>query len=599
MYVAVVQMDPLLGALRENAEHALACIEELAARPYPPDLVIFPAFALCGAPLEGLAHSTAFAAEALTVSRDFMARAPLPTLIGSVLPRPYAGPSESMTFVCEPEVLFCHDGRGGALGFVDFMDTWEGGAYGGSINLVIEGLTVAVFVDGYPEMGEDLSNVDLIVMLLAKSYRGPDESFTSSTQIKVLRNLARRANAYLVVANLAGAQDGEVFDGASLILDPFGTVLATAEPFIEQIIEGNCLPSSLAAPAAHPLIVRPMLPSEADWRALKAALGAFVEKNALNGVLLEVKGDLASSLLLDLSVQTLGAKRVRALLLPGPNRDTEALAAAAAFAQALDVRLQSLDMSALLQSFPHRAGSSHSDGPSSGRPAHVAEPSAPDERPNLAEPSAPDERPLSAAKARLMERLRGTCLLDEAEAHNRLLLSSVDKTALALGMATSFGDVAAPFAPFATLYRSDIHRLIEWRIDQKVEAWRTLFAVMKDEDELRALARIDRILHLHIEEGMGIDQIREHVSNDPGDTAPNSAFVAKLLESVRQAELGRRQTPISPFLGPNDLYLDRAWPVTNGFVDHAESAAAGDELFEYLGLLQGRHRPDDWTFMSN
>ncbi|MDR3307295.1 MAG: hypothetical protein LBS58_00125, partial [Coriobacteriales bacterium] len=199
MYIAVIQMNPTVGALTHNARKALALIDELAATPYPPDLVVFPAYALSGAPLEGLAYSDAFAAECLDVARDFIIHAKLPTIIGTVLPRPFEG---AYAFVCEPEVLYCKDGVGGALGFVDIDNEWDEDRYASSVTVVLDGHTVTVLLDDYPESDDDLDPSDVVIMLLAKEYRNTNSMFTSSQQLHHLRSCAQEANAWVVAANL-------------------------------------------------------------------------------------------------------------------------------------------------------------------------------------------------------------------------------------------------------------------------------------------------------------------------------------------------------------------------------------------------------------
>ena len=178
MYVAIAQVNPTVGALRENAEKALAVINSLAAATYPPELVVFPAFALTGAPLGGLVYSDAFAAECLDVAKDFIARSSLPTLIGTVLPRPIEG---EFSFFCEPEVLFCREGKGGALGFVDTEMLVDEDVETASVSIRLEGHDVTILLDDFPDSANELDKTDIVIMMLAKEYQGTNTMFTSSS----------------------------------------------------------------------------------------------------------------------------------------------------------------------------------------------------------------------------------------------------------------------------------------------------------------------------------------------------------------------------------------------------------------------------------
>ncbi len=585
MYVTIAQVDPKVGALRENAEKALAIIESLSAATYPPDLVVFPAFALSGAPLDGLIYSDAFAAECLDVAKDFIARSTLPTLIGTVLPRPI---EDEFTFVCEPEVLFCREGKGGALGFVDTNILEDEDAETASVSIRLEGHDVTVLLDDFPDSASELDRSDIVIMLLAKEYHDTNTMFTASSQLNYLRAVAQDFQTCLICANLVGGQDSTVFDGASVVIQDDGEIVGNAMPFREDVLTCNITPGSAErkfaqstpdrTAVADNLKVKPLLPYEADWKALELSLRDYVLKNGFADVVIGLSGGIDSAVVATLAVDALGAEHVHGILMPGPFSSEGSVTDALALAHNLGIHTLTLPIAEPFESIKRQF--------------------------NLAT----GQEGSSIAIQNLQARIRAIYLMQLSNTFGWLLVNTGNKSEAAMGFSTLYGDTAGAIAPLGNVYKSDVYGLAAWRNQQKPVIPQStiekppsaeLYPGQQDSDTLPEYELLDRILRLHIEDGLGVDQILEFTQRQTDDKPLDPTIVTQVLSSVRKAEYKRRQEPLAPALGSEDMADDRNWPLTNGFDDHARNLSRSSDLLSYLGLIYRWDMPGGWDISAN
>jgi NAD+ synthetase len=514
-----------------------------------------------------------------------MQRASLPTLIGTLIPRPL---EEIMGFVSEPEVLFCREGSGGALGFVDTSNDWSSSHYASSITTVLDGHTVSVLLDDYPEPDDDFSDSELVVLMLAKDYHGTNTMFTASEQLGFLRQFARRNRVWVLVANLVGAQDGTVYDGASVVLRPDGSIAEAAEPFVEQVITcnlavGSPAPStpatgSLAAGIEDDHLIKPLLPYEADWRALELCIRDYVTKNGFTDVVIGLSGGIDSAVTATLAVDALGAEHVHGVLMPGPHSSPGSVADATALAESLGIKTLTMPITGPLEAF--RALSQE-----------VLE-----------------QEGSFLARQNIQARIRTINLMHLSNTFGWLLLNTGNKSEAAMGFSTLYGDTAGALAPLGNVYKTDVYGLALWRNERSAvipsailekAPSAELYDGQTDQDTLPPYELLDRILRLHIEDGLGVDQILEFARQEPDGEKIEKELVERVLDTVRSAEYKRRQEPLAPPLGYLDMGTDRNWPITCGFKDHHRDLKPDIGLGDYLTMIRSWKRPEGWDFLAN
>ena len=587
MNIAVVQFNPKTAALRSNAERALAIIDSLAESTDPPDLVVFPALALSGANVKGLIYHNAFAAECIDVLRDFMERSSLPTLLGTLVPRHL---EDCCAFICEPEVIFCRDGKGSALGFVDVNNELSDDRYASSIDFEFDGLMLTVVLNDYPEPEDDFSGSDLVVLMLAKEYGGTSSLFTSSTQIHYLRMLAEENEASLVVANLTGAQDEAVYDGASIVLDRYGGICGSAEPFDEQVLSVNINMDGISVDTLSgdrkvrsktkkdKKIIKPLLPCEADWRALRLALHDYTAKNGFTDVVFGLSGGIDSACVAALAAEALGNEHVHGVIIPGPFSKQESINDALSLADSLGIPTLTISITDLFNLSRDVLGQGGSQDAS------------------------------SIALENLQARLRMIVLMYLANVNGWLLLNTGNKSETAVGYTTLYGDAAGGFSPIGNLYKTDIYELLEWRngkspvvpheIMNKAPS-AELHADQLDTDSLPSYEVLDRILRLHIEDDYGIDEILEVSKQQSGEPELDPDLIVSVLEMVKRAEFKRRQSPQAPTLGTVAMVDERNWPVTCGFIDYDRKLIRDSDIVDWLDTTYIKGGPQGADILKN
>lgn len=602
MFIAVVQFNPKVGALRENCERALEKIDELAALSYPPDLVVFPAFALCGAELGGLMLHNAFAAEALDTAQHFMEKASLPTLIGTVLPRPAMAGTR---FICEEEVLFAMGGKGSALGFLDLDNSSEMQDYVESIQIKLNGVSITICLDDFIDPDARYNDSDVIISLLARPYQETNGLLTASSQIDSLRQDALSNDAWVVVANLCGGEDLFVYEGGSLVIAPNGSVVESAPPFEEscftvnlsfsddlentetdetakhhvreQTTEQGIQNTSLVRKLDKKRI-RPLLPYEANWQALCMGVRDYVLKNNFEDVVIGLSGGIDSAVVAALAVDALDAVNVHGVLMPSPYSTESSRSDAQELAHKLGIETLEFPVTYCMEAFLRES----------------------EER--LKTPGS------DLAQENLQARIRMLILMHLSNTYNWLLLNTGNKSENAVGYSTLYGDTAGAIAPLGNIYKTDVYGLANWRnsrelvipqsiIDKEPSA--ELRPGQKDSDSLPPYETLDQILRLHIDENLGVDEIMEYVSNYPIETDITTETVLDVLKRVKNAEYKRWQEPPGFQFDGVNITEHRAWPLTNGFEDHSRDILAPTEILNYLSSLYHQAHRGGFNFLDN
>ncbi|MGF1446211.1 MAG: NAD+ synthase [Pikeienuella sp.] len=353
----------------------------------------------------------------------------------------------------------------------------------------------------------------------------------------------------LVYLNLIGGQDDQVFDGGSFGLNP-GGALAFQMPFfeaasrtieIERRNEGWRIVDGARA--------APLDPAEADYRAMVVSTRDYVQKSGFGKVLLGLSGGIDSALVAAIATDALGPQNVRCVMLPSRYTSAESLDDAAGVARALGVRLDELSIAGAVSACeqglaPHFTG------------------------------RAPD-----VTEENLQSRLRGTYLMALSNKFGELLLTTGNKSEIAVGYATLYGDMNGAYNPIKDLYKTRVFAAARWRnatrpegllgpegvvIPERVIAKppsAELRPDQKDEDSLPPYHILDAILERLVEDDAATEEvIAEGFARET---------VMKVQSLLYASEYKRFQSAPGTKLTRRAFWLDRRYPVVNRWRDRS------------------------------
>jgi len=350
----------------------------------------------------------------------------------------------------------------------------------------------------------------------------------------------RSSGCAIIYVNLVGGQDELVFDGRSFVSDRSGNHMhlpgfAESIGWTEVSSEGEIL----AHGASHE-----WEEGEAEiYRALVTGIADYVRKNGFSGVVLGLSGGIDSSLVLALAVDALGAENVLAVRMPSQYTSPMSLEDAQLQCDALGVRCETLSIEPVFESFNQTLSSLFA---------------------GLAE---------DVTEENLQARTRGVILMALSNKFGRLLLTTGNKSELAVGYATLYGDMAGGFAPIKDVPKTVVYELARYRnslggtvrpelaaVPERVitrEPSAELRADQRDSDSLPAYADLDRIIEAFVEDDCSIEEIVA--------LGLDEAVVRRVVGMVLVNEYKRRQAPPGVRISRRAFGRDRRYPISSGF----------------------------------
>jgi len=348
--------------------------------------------------------------------------------------------------------------------------------------------------------------------------------------------LARKSSqnqVAIVYANLVGGQDELVFDGGSMVYDHSGVLAAEAPQFeeglfcVDFIYDHHCQPVS--QPPRSPLSLE-----ESVYRALVLGVRDYTNKNGFKSVVLGLSGGIDSAVTLAVAVDALGADRVRAVMMPFRYTSSMSLEDAEAEARALGVQYDVFSIESMYDSFMATLA-----GPFAGT------------RPDTTEEN-------------LQARLRGVLLMSLSNKFGALVLTTGNKSEMAVGYSTLYGDMAGGFDVLKDVpktlvfrlarYRNTVSEVIPVRVITRPPS-AELAPDQKDEDSLPDYDTLDQILNLYVERDFSADAIVAE--------GFERADVERAVRLVDINEYKRRQAPIGVRITERGFGKDRRYPITN------------------------------------
>ncbi|MFO1297627.1 MAG: NAD+ synthase [Rubrivivax sp.] len=558
MKVAIAQINPTVGDLQGNAQRleraaraahaqgaAVVIAPELALCGYPPeDLLLRPAFmAACAQTLGQLAAALAdcvglhlvvghphqfgergdVRSKSLAVQKRFNAAS---LLAGGRVQGTYAK-RELPNYQVFDERRYFASGRDAGLPPLVFRC--------GGI-----GFGVLICEDAWfdePAAAACAAGAEVLCVLNAS----PFHIDKAGERQERMAERARASGCTVLYSHLVGGQDEVVFDGASFAVDAGGTVRARAASFEEDL-----LVVELAAGGAPrgPLAEVPPIEAQA-WAALVTGVRDYLGKNGFPGAIIGLSGGIDSALVLAIAVDALGADKVRAVMMPSPYTADISWLDARDMAARLGVRYDEIAIAPMFDAF--RAGLA---------PQFAG----------LAE---------DTTEENLQARIRGTLLMALSNKTGAIVLTTGNKSEMATGYCTLYGDMAGGFAVIKDVAKTLVYRLAEWKNRQGARRadgstgpviperiiTRPPSAELRpnqtDQDSLPPYDVLDAILARYMEEDQGIDEIV---------TAGFArADVERVTRLIKVNEYKRRQAPVGIRITHRAFGRDWRYPITSKF----------------------------------
>lgn len=552
--IALAQVDPCVGDVTGNASLVL----DWAARAADAGagLVVFPEMVLTGYPIEDLALRDSFARAADTalaqVTTGLVERGlgdltvVMGTLGRSALPGREGRPTNRAVVVRGGAVVAAYDKHHlpnygvfdeyrifvpGDAGCVVELPRHEGAGGADGANgqgPARAGIVVCedIWRDGgpLPAMGD----ADLLLVLNGSPY----EEGKVGVRAELAARRAAEAGAPVVYVNLVGGQDDLVFDGGSFVIGVDGTVLARAPQFVEHLLVWD-LPDDGSAPA--PGRVAPVMEPDAEvYSAVVTGLAGYVRKNGFRSVVLGLSGGIDSALVAAMAADAVGGQNVVGVSMPSQHSSQHSKDDAADLARRIgaDYRVQPIEP---------LAAAFHGEM----------------ELPGI-------------AGENLQARIRGVILMGISNVEGHLVLATGNKSELAVGYSTIYGDAVGGFAPLKDVDKSRVWALARWRNQAALDAGEIppipessitkppsaeLAPGQMDTDSLPPYHLLDEVLDAYVEHAEGRDELLAR-GFDP-------AVVDRVLALVDRAEWKRRQYPPGPKVTALAFGRDRRLPVTS------------------------------------
>ncbi|MBW8765122.1 MAG: NAD+ synthase [Geodermatophilales bacterium] len=414
------------------------------------------------------------------------------------------------------------------------------------------------------------AGVDLVVSPNASPY----ERAKDDLRLPLVRRRAAESRAPVLYCNQVGGQDELVFDGDSLVVSADGELLARAPQFVEHLLtvdltfdrteltdrtEGQVgpltvtrhvvseepVPAFETRPAS---IAKPLSDCEEVWRALVLGLKDFIDKNGMPSVILGLSGGIDSALVAALAVDALGADRVHGVGLPSRYSSEHSLADAEDSAKRLGLHYSVVPIAPIVEAFEKSVELS------------------------------------GVAAENLQARVRGTLLMALSNQHGHLLLATSNKSEVAVGYSTLYGDAAGGFAPIKDVPKTLVWELARWRNDWARRHGETepipqnsidkppsaeLAPGQQDSDSLPSYEELDAVIADYVDRDLGMAQLLER-GHDP-------EVVAKVLRLVDAAEFKRRQSAPGTKISLKAFGRDRRLPITNRWRETLPTVREGAE----------------------
>ena len=340
----------------------------------------------------------------------------------------------------------------------------------------------------------------------------------------------------IVYVNLVGGQDELVFDGGSLVSDATGAIIVRAPHFEETVVRATFTNGTRILPVAGVVSPTPDF-LQAIYSAIKLGVGDYVKKNGFKGALVGLSGGIDSALTLAITTDAIGPENVEAILMPSRYTRQMSLDDAIQEAESLDTSWTIISIEPIFQAFLDQL-------------APVF-----------------DGLGVDVTEENIQARCRGTLLMGISNKKRKIVITTGNKSEVAVGYATLYGDMAGGFAAIKDVPKNLVYDLAKYRNDRfgKVIPERVferapsaeLAEDQEDSDSLPSYDVLDEILEAYVENGCSAEDIETH--------GHDVELVERVISMVNRNEYKRRQAPPGVRITPRAFGRDRRYPITNKY----------------------------------
>jgi NAD+ synthase (glutamine-hydrolysing) len=540
--VALAQINPTVGDFAGNA----ALIQEAVAKAQKQsaEIIVFPEMIVTGYPVEDLALRPSFQAASITAVEKIAAS--ISGEIVAVVGYLDKGPKNAVAII--------HQGQIKARYFKQHLPNY--GVFdefrnfkAGDENLVvrIQGVDVAIAIC------EDIwHSVDAITArkpgLLVVPNGSPFERNKDDVRLALVQKRAQEIGAPIAYVNMTGGQDDLVFDGDTIVVGSDGSLIARSAQFVDQmlIVDIECSESTSTPDLeiswnnnkpvetlGGQLAVR-LSDEEEMWQALVIGLRDYVSKNGFRSVVLGLSGGIDSALVAAIAIDAIGAKAVNGVAMPSKYSSDHSIEDAQLLADNTGIHFRITPIAPMVDAYLE----------------------------NLTLKGVAEEN--------LQARVRGTTLMGISNQEGHLVLATGNKSELAVGYSTLYGDAVGGFAPIKDIYKTDVWALANWRNQKAIkdgavapipersitkEPSAELRPGQKDSDSLPDYKVLDKLLMAYVDQDHGYEQLLID-GFDP-------QLVRRTLSLVDKAEYKRRQYPPGTKVSSRAFGKDRRLPMTS------------------------------------
>ena len=551
--IALAQINPTVGDLDKNAD--LISKYAFDATNAGATLIVFPEMVLTGYPVEDLANRASFRAASIAAVEKLATRinqegnGDLTLLVGYLGESPSGRPQNCVAVIYRGEILATYIKHHlPNYGVFDEYRNFAPGNHSLVVRVAGVDIGVAICEDIWQAGGPVAELAKRNIGLLLVPNGSPFEANKDDARLALVQQRAIELSAPLAYVNMTGGQDDLVFDGDTIVVGSQGELIARAPQFEDGLMiidldvklasgDPDLIISNTPLPkykANIPGVARRLGDEDEIWQGLVIGLRDYVEKNNFKSVILGLSGGIDSALVAALAADAIGGNRVYGVALPSKYSSDHSLADAKEAAINIGLNYRIIEIQPMVGNLIENL---HLSG---------------------------------VAEENLQARVRGITLMGLSNQEGHLVLATGNKSELAVGYSTLYGDAVGGFAPIKDLYKSQVWQLAKWRNELAILQGQTppipvnsinkppsaeLRPDQKDTDSLPDYKILDQILQIYIDQ-------------DGGRSAAlaagfDAALVDRVVGLVDRAEYKRRQYPPGTKISSRAFGKDRRLPITS------------------------------------